>query len=155
MKYHPDISKSKSNGEMFKQVTAAHTVLSDEKQRKRYDLELDHTKKFGFRSMNGGGSTGASSFDPRTRGAGGMHIKPSNLFFGATFALVAVMTMRSFYGEDKTKRKQSHLGGKALVEAWKDSDGIWKQPEPWSAAYRKLNPKIHMVPRDQVQKSYR
>jgi len=154
MKYHPDISKSKSNGDAFKQITAAHTVLSDEKQRKSYDFELEQTKRFGFRARNGGGSQGASPFASRTKGSSGMHLKPTNLFFGAAFAVVGVMTMRSVFGEEKSKLKKSDVG-KALVEAWKDSDGTWKQPQPWSAAYRSRNPKIHLVPRDQVQKSSR
>lgn len=155
MKHHPDISKSKSNGDMFKQITAAHSVLSDDKHRKKYDFELEQTKKFGFRARNGGGSQGTNPFDPRTRGSGGMRLKPVNLLFGATFALATVITMRTVFGEDKSKQKNSQLGKKALVEAWKDSDGLWKQPQPWSKAYRNLNPQIHLVPRDEVQKSYR
>ncbi len=40
LKYHPDLTNSKSttNKELFKQISNAYSVLSDEKQKRRYDL---------------------------------------------------------------------------------------------------------------------
>ena len=156
MKHHPDLSKDKTNGDIFKQITAAHTILSDEKQRKRYDFELEQTKKFGFRARKGGGGGGGGSpFGPRSQNGGGLQIRPVNFVLGTVFGVAAVMTIRSIFGKDKKDTRGPELGKRALVEAWKDSDGKWKQPQPWSEEYRKLKPKIHLIPREQVHKSFR
>uniref|UniRef100_K3W9B9 J domain-containing protein n=1 Tax=Globisporangium ultimum (strain ATCC 200006 / CBS 805.95 / DAOM BR144) TaxID=431595 RepID=K3W9B9_GLOUD len=40
LQYHPDKAKSDRDAEMFKDMSAAHTVLSDPAARKKYDLEL-------------------------------------------------------------------------------------------------------------------
>ncbi|KAF1317016.1 Dnaj subfamily c member 7, partial [Globisporangium splendens] len=40
LQYHPDKAKSDNDAEMFKDMSAAHTVLSDPAARKKYDLEL-------------------------------------------------------------------------------------------------------------------
>ena len=45
-------------------------------------------------------------------------------------------------------------GKKKLVEAWKNpKTGQWEQPAPWSKSFQQLNPKIHMVPRENVRPS--
>ena len=38
-KYHPDAQKGKQSDEMFKKVTSAYEVLSDEKLKAQYDGE--------------------------------------------------------------------------------------------------------------------
>jgi molecular chaperone DnaJ len=57
-KYHPDANKGNSaSEERFKEISEAHSVLSDEKRRKEYD-EARSLFGGGFRSPGGGGAQG-------------------------------------------------------------------------------------------------
>jgi molecular chaperone DnaJ len=57
-KYHPDANKGNaSSEERFKEISEAHSVLSDEKRRKEYD-EARSLFGGGFRSPAGGGAQG-------------------------------------------------------------------------------------------------
>ena len=57
-KYHPDANKGNSaSEERFKEISEAHSVLSDEKRRKEYD-EARSLFGGGFRSPGGGTNTG-------------------------------------------------------------------------------------------------
>lgn len=42
LKYHPDTSREKNAEEMMKNINIAYSVLSDDKKRKMYDLELQN-----------------------------------------------------------------------------------------------------------------
>jgi molecular chaperone DnaJ len=57
-KYHPDANKGNSaSEERFKEISEAHSVLSDEKRRKEYD-EARSLFGGGFRAPGGGGAQG-------------------------------------------------------------------------------------------------
>ncbi len=49
-RYHPDVNPGKSSEEKFKQIAQAYAVLSDAKQRKQYDLDLEKESHEGFAS---------------------------------------------------------------------------------------------------------
>ena len=42
-KYHPDVNKDPKSQERFKEISAAHTLLSDKDMKKRYDSCLLYT----------------------------------------------------------------------------------------------------------------
>ncbi len=174
LKHHPDLQKSSSttNNELFKQISSAYAVLSDAKQRQKYDLELDEWKKFGrhrrpFPGSSGGGSHGNTDIFGNRRSQssyGKFHIlegiyKPKNMIIGLTLGLIAVSTVKSVLGiKDDVKHSQKGAsigdGKKELVEAWKNpKTGQWEQPAPWSKTFQKLNPEIHMVKRADVRPS--
>jgi len=161
MKYHPDLTKSKSsaNAERFKQISAAHSVLSNASEKRLYDFELKETRRFGFDRSHrtGGGGTDAYGRGRGPGGSGGsygvVHIRPRNMILGVTIGLTAVAFLKTFARRDESGNSEHNqrTGEKALVEAWKNPDtGRWEQPAPWSEKYRKLQPTIHMVSRDQV-----
>eukprot|EP00568_Trieres_chinensis_P002771 CAMPEP_0183307986 /NCGR_PEP_ID=MMETSP0160_2-20130417/19678_1 /TAXON_ID=2839 ORGANISM="Odontella Sinensis, Strain Grunow 1884" /NCGR_SAMPLE_ID=MMETSP0160_2 /ASSEMBLY_ACC=CAM_ASM_000250 /LENGTH=70 /DNA_ID=CAMNT_0025471719 /DNA_START=202 /DNA_END=410 /DNA_ORIENTATION=- len=41
METHPDVAKSEANAEKFKQISEAHNVLSSDRERRRYDFDLE------------------------------------------------------------------------------------------------------------------
>ena len=180
LKYHPDLTNSKSttNNELFKQISSAYTVLSDKSQRQTYDLELNEWNTFG-RYRRGGGGPGSAGggggsnerdiFGNRRTGGsssgyGKFHIlegiyKPKNMIIGLTLGCIAVSTIKSMLGiESDSKHSQNKQivgdGKKKLVEAWMNPiTRQWEQPAPWSKSFQQLNPKIHMVKREDVRPS--
>jgi len=62
-KYHPDANKGNAaSEERFKEISEAHSVLSDEKRRKEYD-EARSLFGGGFRAPGAGGGSGGLGFD--------------------------------------------------------------------------------------------
>lgn len=164
LQYHPDTSKTKSKADenKFKQISAAYAVLSDDKARKRFDLELEEFKRYG-KIRRGGGSAGAGPFGQRQ--SAGMayrfHVldgiyKPKNMLIGLTLGFATVATIKSLLGieEEKTvmQRNLKEDGKAKLVEAWYNKHKKqWEQPAPWSKHFREQNPEIHLVPREKVR----
>jgi DnaJ-class molecular chaperone len=166
MKYHPDTSKSKSKAtaERFKQISAAYSVLSDDKQRKMYDLELEEFKKFGRIRRPQGGEGGAGPFG-RHGASSGMayrfHVldgiyKPKNMLIGLTLGFMTVAAAKQMLGVDQEEtnmQRNKKIDGKTkLVEAWyNQKKRQWEQPAPWSQSFRDQKPEIKLVPREQVR----
>jgi len=166
LKYHPDTSttKSKANAERFKQISAAYAVLSNEKERKIYDLELAEFKKFGrIRRPGGGGAGGPFGRQP---GAGGgmayrFHVldgiyKPKNLIIGLTLGFATVAAIKAALGiepeETIMQRNKREDGKSKMVEAWYNAKkSQWEQPSPWSKNFRDLRPEIKLVAREKVR----
>jgi len=176
LQYHPDLSKTKSkstsNAEVFKQISAAYAVLSDDKQRTLYDLELEEYKQFGRIRRpqggngngygNGNGGTGRGPFGRQPSGmAYRFHIldgiyKPKNMLLGLALGFATVATVKAMLGvdpEETTMQKNKKQDGKVLlVEAWFNKrNQQWEQPAPWSSSFRDLKPEIHLVPREKVR----
>mmetsp|Transcript_13895 Transcript_13895/g.15681 ORF Transcript_13895/g.15681 Transcript_13895/m.15681 type:complete len:200 (+) Transcript_13895:57-656(+) len=172
LKYHPDLTKSKSttNNELFKQISSAYSILSDDVQKQKYDLDLEEWKKFGVhrrrRGVNGfdssatGGNRRGMGYAAKFHVLDGIY-KPRNMIIGITLGLVAVSTVKSVLGiEDDVKPSEKAKivgdGTAKLVEAWKNPNtGHWEQPAPWSKSFQRLNPEIHLVPRENVRPSSR
>jgi hypothetical protein len=65
--------------------------------------------------------------------------------FGSVFALSALM--------GGVSSRQPEYYQDSLVKAWKNPNtGRWEQPAPWDPLYRKLNPKLELVPREKVRR---
>ncbi len=176
LQYHPDLTKSKSttNNELFKQISSAYSVLSNDIQRQKYDLELDEWTKFGqHRRRSPHSNNGFGGFDHHhSRHGGGGYTnnfhrildgiyKPKNMVIGLTLSFIAVSTFKSIFGIERDlahseKKQIVGDGKKKLVEAYLNpKTGQWEQPAPWSKTFQKLNPEIHLVPRSQVRPSSR
>eukprot|EP00957_Ditylum_brightwellii_P005305 404465-Ditylum_brightwellii.AAC.1 len=168
METHPDVASSSSskNADLFKQISEAHSVLSNEIERKRYDFEVADAKRFGgstFRRNASGAASGAAGGGFRN-GNQGRHpievfVRPRNILIGATMGIATVALLKSTLFPDspdkdeyKDEVKRRGAGMKKLVEAWKNpKTGEWEQPAPWDATYQKLRPKLELVPREQVR----
>ena len=165
METHPDVAKEAGNEERFKQISAAHTVLSNEKERRRYDFELQEATRFGVDrrtvsnsygfsdsphdGMNRKGSRMNSLFDNLLGGV----LRPRNLFLGVTLGVVTVAYFNASYAKDD---QVSRTGKSNLVEAWRNPlTGKWEQPKPWDKTYRNLQPTLHLIPREKVQETRR
>lgn len=172
METHPDVAKGSANAERFKQISEAHAVLSNDKKRRIYDSELQDW--FGRRrrtppGSSGGGGGGGAGFAYGPHGNTGRpsssytffhHMldgiyKPRNLVLGITLGFASVAFVKSIFAdEDKDRLKRT--GRRNLVEAWKNpATGLWETPAPWDATYRRLNPTLQLVPREQVRESTR
>lgn len=165
LQYHPDTSKSKTeaNAERFKQISAAYAVISDEKQRRLYDLEMEEFKKFGRirrpQGGNGGGPFGrhgaSSGMAYRFHVLEGIY-KPKNMVIGLALGFMTVAVVKNMLGvepEESTMQRNKKQDGKTkLVEAWYNTrQKQWEQPAPWSKSFRELKPEIKLVPRERVR----
>ena len=164
MQTHPDVAGTKrtpdDSVERFKRVSAAYSVLGNQRERRRYDFEISET---GIRDLRDRRRAAASAAAGRGGGAGmgsGSFAAtlPRNLLIGGTLGFVGVMALRTMWPtkEDGDGTWTSRTGQRRLVEAWKDPDtGRWETPRPWDPMYQKLNPPLQLVPRDQVDGSKR
>lgn len=162
MKYHPDTSnvKSKANETKFKQISEAYAVLSDDKKRRQFDLELEEFKKFGrIKRPQGGGSgrAGAHGMAYKFHVLDGIY-KPKNMIIGLALGFATVATLKSALGieeeESRMQKNKKEDGKTKLVEAWYNKQTRqWEQPAPWNEHFRKLNPPIELVDRNKVRQS--
>ena len=169
--HHPDVAMEgcpKRNAEKFKEISEAYRVLSDKKERRRYDLQ--RSDRFWYqnhRHSSASASAAGPYADMRAKAhqgpkATGMNAVLDTMFRPRNFILGvgAFVGMTFFYSTfvDNTYRKklkqQQH--GKEMVEAWYNTTTKrWEQPAPWDTTYRKLNPVLEMVPREKVQQRTR
>jgi DnaJ-class molecular chaperone len=152
---HPDVAKDKQQGERFKLIVEAYRVLSNTKERAMYDLHVEGGMRFGgFR-----GAGGAYQRPPPQAGQDGLHLvldrvfHPRVVFLLLTFGVATVCVVRSYvrYNDQQDQIKKDQ-GGRAMVEAWKNpTTGQWELPAPWDPHYKKLQPTLQFVPREQVK----
>lgn len=154
MQTHPDVASDKSQGERFKQISEAYRVLSNEKERKLYDLEVEQANRFGgFRRRQGSGfgSDHPHAKSPAPQGLMEIFFRPRNVLIGVAFGIFGGLFVRSLIRDDK-KERQMNFQGSSKVEAWKNpKSGRWELPAPWDPEYRRLNPTLHFVSREKVQ----
>mmetsp|Transcript_14094 Transcript_14094/g.34114 ORF Transcript_14094/g.34114 Transcript_14094/m.34114 type:complete len:181 (+) Transcript_14094:106-648(+) len=149
MQTHPDVAGAQtSNAEKFKRISEAYSILSNHKERRRYDFEFSETGIRGLRKKAANTARGGSA-------AGGSFASalPRNLLIGGVIGFTGVTLMRLMRpteeGEDGACL--SKTGRKKLVEAWKNpATGRWEKPKPWDPVYQKLQPPLQLVPREEV-----
>lgn len=170
---HPDVAQTgcpKNNAERFKVISEAYRVLSNAKERRRYDFELQDRFWYQNRSHGGGGAGEAhpgyqygptyNSIRKNQQKANGFHgimdtvFRPRNLLMGVALGVGYAVFYQTFLMDQDAKKKlqQQQQHGKQLVEAWRNpKTGRWEQAAPWDPIYRQLKPTLQLVPRDQVQ----
>lgn len=155
---HPDVAKD-ADGEAFKAIANAHSVLSCPNERRKYDRQQLEKSMWrpGRAPGQGGDWYGGDNFRrPHGRAPKpGMHVametlqNPRYILFGIA-GFGAMLTMASFLGGVSSRQPQYHS---PMVEAWKNpKTGKWEQPAPWDPVYRKLKPTLELVPREKVQR---
>mmetsp|Transcript_16423 Transcript_16423/g.24217 ORF Transcript_16423/g.24217 Transcript_16423/m.24217 type:complete len:186 (-) Transcript_16423:1641-2198(-) len=154
MQTHPDVASDKSQEGRFKQISEAYRVLSNKRERKLYDYEVEQATLFGGLRRApkdaGFGPDGRPwAKPPATQGFWDIFFRPRNLLIGATFGVFGGFLFRSFFRDE---RRHINLQGASKVEAWKNpKSGQWELPAPWDAEYKRLKPTLHFVPREKVQ----
>jgi curved DNA-binding protein CbpA len=163
---HPDLKKDTSCGETFKKIANAHSILSNPKERRHYDRQLQENAMWrgsgGFSGHHhetdrfyGGGSFHHHGYSRPPKPA--MHVVMNTLsnpryivWCVAGFGGMAIVG--AMLGGISSSRPEYHYH-EPLVEAWKNpKSGYWEQPAPWDPDYQKLQPKLEMVPRGIVRR---
>jgi hypothetical protein len=87
----------------------------------------------------------------------GRGVPSTSMIVSVGLGLVAILWLSPSVKEDRSTvaqfRPNSRLSSSdEVVEAWKNPDtGFWEQPAPWDPAYRRLQPKLELVPKHQVR----
>lgn len=167
---HPDVSthKSSANEERFKRISAAASVLTNAQKRADYDEQIALSGPFGrglHRHSDLASDLGGLR-SARPRGSSSQHGRPTsglplffhNLLRPRTFVIgsVAVLAYAGASEYLSGPKKVAIREGSDRVQAWLNPEsGAYEQPAPWDPLYRKLNPTLELVPRDQVKKRHR
>jgi curved DNA-binding protein CbpA len=145
---HPDVAAGGT--ERFKEIANAARVLTNPEKRRIYDQQAAVTNQF-YRSFVPNHPTRAR----RTTSSRGTHgmlytmYHPRNLVLGPILFFSAVSAFQCAFG---TNEKVVEDSSSSLVQAWKNAEtGEFEQPAPWDPEYRKLNPKLHLVRREDVR----
>lgn len=178
METHPDLNKDTHhhNGERFKQIANAHSILSNAVERRKYDRHLQDTLLWrgGGNGVGGMYSThrpfyGQQHHHRYSKGQqrpGGMHIVMDTIsnrryIFMGFIGFGGVAILGSILGGLSSKRPEYHHhhhiihGQQPMVEAWMNpTTGKYEQPAPWDPIYQKLQPKLEMVPREKVHRRH-
>lgn len=169
---HPDVAEggaTHQNVEAFKRISEAHSVLSSPTKRIQYDRKMQEASMWRPNHPRGydGGAYGGGGFRrPPNNFSGGSGSSSSGislksmlhprymLFLGVGFASVFMIGSSHLSGSNSSDRRR--LGSSTdMVEAWLNpATGNYEQPAPWDPAYRKLNPTLQLVPREQVKRRH-
>jgi curved DNA-binding protein CbpA len=159
---HPDVAgPSVANADKFKKISHAASVLTSVRERQLYDQELEEISRYGGNPIDrraaGFGGANPGERAPRHQAAKGMQgfldtiYRPRNLFVVGPLVLFTAATAANYF----LKKEETAENTTKMVEAWRNPQtGHWEQPAPWDPAYReyrKINPKLELVPRDQVR----
>ena len=155
---HPDVAgNTTANVSRFQQISHAASVLTNKTKKEHYDLQLE--RPFGANSAWAGHHAPGSARRPPTAGptpTTGFQVflqtifRPRNMVLGSLAVYTVVATYRS-YAQPATPSNTVDL-----VQAWKNpTTGEWEQPAPWDPTYRRLKPRLTMVPREQVKTRHR
>lgn len=165
LEFHPDTAKSgcaKSNALKFSEISQAYETLSNTKERRRYDLRQQEHTWYEPRGGGGGGGFGSYSAHahPSHEGpkATGVYkvletmFRPRNFLGGIVIGIGSFLAWQSYLNQHRSKQLLEYRQGAPMVEAWKNpTTGQWEQAAPWDPTYRRLQPTLQLVPRNQVQ----
>lgn len=149
---HPDLNPGKDSAR-FKAIAEANSVLSSSTERMKYDRQLLERSMWRKPGMYGGGDIRRPGARPN---AGGMNMAMQTLSNPRYWAFgIVVFGMASLLGTMTSKRPEVNLHGNHMIEAWMNpKTKQWEQPAPWDPFYRKLQPKLEMVPRQKVRRRH-
>lgn len=154
---HPDVAANNnnytSNVERFKQIAEAHTVLSNETERRIYDAEIMDPIRTELRNYGRGfgknHAAGEAQHHPSFMHAffDGMG-RRRNIALGLTIGIGTMMAFQYCFGQEKREKT-------VMVEAWYNPETRqYEPPAPWDPLYKKLKPRLRHVPREHVRQQY-
>jgi curved DNA-binding protein CbpA len=155
---HPDLNQE-NDGEEFKVIAEAHSILSSPRERMKYDRQLLDASMWRRPSPTGGGFYDGDNI--RRPGARppprGLHVAMQTLSNPRYLALglVAFGSLAALLESFTSKRPdvRLHGPGAAMIQAWHNpKTKRWEQPAPWDPLYRQLKPQLKFMPREKVQR---
>eukprot|EP00977_Amphora_coffeiformis_P007943 scaffold1787_cov159-Amphora_coffeaeformis.AAC.3 len=153
---HPDVAGTSANTERFKDISQAASVLTNKTKKEAYDIKLQRPLGGHWGHHHTGESTAARAAraqqGPRATTGFQMFMqtvfRPRNMVLGSIAVYTTVTTARHVLGLNPAP-VQPHT---QRVQAWKNpATGEWEQPAPWDPTYRRLKPRLTLVPRDEVK----
>ena len=152
---HPDVAGTSAHTERFKEVSQAASVLTNKTKKEAYDIRLQRPLGGHWGPQytgEGGAARAARAQGPRA--TTGFQIfmqtifRPRNMVLGSIAIYTTVTTVREVFGLNEAPI-QTH---RQMVQAWKNPlTGEWEQPAPWDPTYRRLKPRLTLVPREEVK----
>lgn len=157
---HPDVTGGAGAcAERFKQISHAASVLTNTKHRQAYDHKIAQSSRFG-NAFHRPSEPHPPRYPNRPQRPHGMTsilvnmFRPRNLILGpiALFATVSAIQYTLGIDSKNNQKKRVAENGTSLVQAWLNPvSGRYETPAPWDPVYRRLDPELEYVPRDQVQ----
>jgi len=151
---HPDVAADTSNVERFKQISEAHRILSNEAERRIYDLEMLDPIRSELRRNRGYGRNTAGAQGP-VHHVNFMHAffdgmaRPRNIALGLTIGVGTMVALKYALSGNENRVGNDKP---AMVEAWFNPETRqYEPPAPWDPTYRKLKPPLKFVPRQDVR----
>ena len=153
---HPDVAGTQSSNnaaDKFKRISEAYSILSNHKERIRYDFEMSDVGIMELRKKAAEAARARANAGGGGAGTFGAAL-PRNLLIGGMIGFTGVTLLRMMWptkDEDDDHGIRTNIGHKKLVEAWKNPDtGRWEKPRPWDPMYQRLQPTLQFIPRDEV-----
>lgn len=169
--HHPDVATEgcpRQNAEMFKEISEAYRILSDRKERRRYDLQRQDRLWYQNLHRHPGSANGtaygnmhqkAKHQGPKAEGFYGVletMFRPRNFLMGFCGLFASAYLYNKFFVDDYKQRLRQQSHNKEMVQAWfNTAANRYEQPAPWDPTFRKLNPKLELVSREKVQQRTR
>eukprot|EP00980_Cylindrotheca_fusiformis_P028663 scaffold22634_cov123-Cylindrotheca_fusiformis.AAC.10 len=154
---HPDLNQD-NDGEQFKKIAEAHSILSSPTERMKYDRQLLDASMWRRPSPTDRGFYDSNNIRrPGARPPPGLHVamqtlsNPRYLVLG----LVAFGSLAAFLGTMTSRRPDVQLHGVPMIEAWHNpKTKQWEQPAPWDPLYQQLRPELKLMPREKVRRRH-
>lgn len=123
----------------FKEISNAAGVLSNPMERSKYDRELVVNAKMSPFGPAPPRSHHSSNFWTHKA------MRPQSMIAGPILFISAATALSFILSPTQNEADQD------TVQAWKNpSTGRYESPAPWDPLYRRLQPELEQVPRDQV-----
>lgn len=166
---HPDVAGAAANAERFKEISQAAGILTNKTKRQAYDQELArplagqyyggmHHEDAWQRQRQGTRGAARRRNGPRPATNGFQQFlatvfRPRNMVLGSIAVYTTVTTARHVLGiPNNNAAATARRHNRQMVQAWKNpQSGQWEQPAPWDPLYRRLKPRLTMVPREEVK----
>lgn len=124
---------------------------------RRYPNDLRSRSPYDFARRARASSSSSSAFSTMSVFGNGLSV-PTVISLSLTLVAgwcLYTLTKDRSHAEFRPTRRASYRyagGPDDVVEAWKNPNtGFWEQPAPWDPTYRRLQPKLELVPRRQVR----
>jgi DnaJ-class molecular chaperone len=159
MQIHPDVAGAKTDIERFKAISQAASILTNEKNRRIYDMQQQEQSTLSFfrqpSSFHNNNYKNARKPYSEQKPASGTFtsflvkmFRPSNMILGPIALYAACSAIQWGLGIGDNHHQNENVD---TVQAWMNPQtGRYETPAPWDPVYQKLRPNLESIPRHQV-----